>query len=61
MTERCPERDAGQSHEFDSGECCYCSAAEPPPPTGEDAHLEAMYDDAQSMSEAFASGEDAAW
>ncbi len=25
MPTQCPERDAGQSHEFDGGECCYCS------------------------------------
>jgi hypothetical protein len=27
MTTQCPERDAGQSHELDAGECTYCGIA----------------------------------
>ena len=31
MPIQCPERDAGQSHDYDAGYCVYCDGLEPAP------------------------------
>jgi len=54
MAENCPERDAGQSHDYDGGECAYCGAPQPesaPEPTTayDDSWVTLALEDAYSM------------
>jgi hypothetical protein len=59
MPTQCPERDAGQSHDYDAGYCTYCDAPEPPDvePTPDDEYPDSWV--TLALEDAYSTGGDA--